>query len=168
MFFSSISLSTPFFPKIPFASPSSSPPPSFRYRKSRLSGAYTAAAAADRTSSHIATTPSYYEVLGIHTNATGQEIKTAYRRLARVSHPDVASNGDKATSAAEFIRIRTAYATLFDAEKRAEYDRHLFWRRQTVPTSPFARSPSASAVASPLGTGFSGYTRRRWETDQCW
>lgn len=94
--------------------------------------------------------------------ATCQEIKTAYRRLARVLHPDVlASNGgreDSSTAANEFMEVHKAYATLSDPEKRADYDRLLF--RQI--------RPYAGSVLSSATTYSSGYTRRNWETDQCW
>ncbi|CAM8878306.1 unnamed protein product [Rhodiola kirilowii] len=69
------------------------------------------------------TTALLYDVLNIQTNATFPEIKQAYRRLARVSHPDVASSGTD-----EFIRIHSAYATLSDPQKRADYDRTMFVR----------------------------------------
>ncbi|CAK9178409.1 unnamed protein product [Ilex paraguariensis] len=135
-----------------------SPPCSARFRPSpnRVSAAY--ATTAERTSSHISSQKSPYEVLGIQMGATCQEIKSAYRRLARIVHPDVASTGLKDTSADEFMKIHTAYATLSDPEKRAVCDRTLFKRQRPV-SSTSAMSYSAS--------GFSGYTCRNWETDQC-
>ncbi|KAL2468235.1 chaperone protein dnaJ 11 [Forsythia ovata] len=90
---------------------------------------------------------SLYDVLGIQMGASCQEIKTAYRKLARSLHPDVASN-----SGDEFIRVHAAYATLSDPEKRANYDMEFFHRRR------------------PAALSTSGYSRRsrNWETDQCW
>ena len=117
--------------------------------------------------SHIATPASLYDVLGIQMDATCQEIKAAYRRLARVSHPDVVGHGEKDTSANEFIKIHTAYATLLDPEKRADYDRTLFRRRRPV-SSPFAMSASAAETGSSSASVFSGRSCLRWETDQCW
>ncbi|MDG6100410.1 J domain-containing protein, partial [Alteromonas sp. ZYF713] len=64
--------------------------------------------------------PSLYEILGISNGATETEIKTAYRRLARISHPDV-----KNCSGEEFIKIHSAYSTLSDPDKRVAYDRRL-------------------------------------------
>lgn len=62
----------------------------------------------------------YYEVLGVGRNATEEEIKKAYRRLARQYHPDV----NKAPDAeAKFKEIKEAYEVLSDKEKRAAYDR---------------------------------------------
>lgn len=58
----------------------------------------------------------YYQALGIDRTASDQEIKTAYRKLAMQHHPD--RGGD----AEEFQKISEAYATLSDAQRRAEYD----------------------------------------------
>jgi curved DNA-binding protein len=61
----------------------------------------------------------YYELLGIARNADLDQIKKAYRKLARTHHPDMS----KAAGAEEkFKDIAEAYATLKDAEKRAAYD----------------------------------------------
>ncbi|MGQ9586500.1 MAG: molecular chaperone DnaJ [Anaerolineae bacterium] len=62
----------------------------------------------------------YYEVLGVPRNASEQEIKKAYRRLARQYHPDVNKEAD---SEARFKEINEAYQVLSDPEKRATYDR---------------------------------------------
>ena len=65
----------------------------------------------------------HYEVLGVGRTANGNEIKKAYRRLARKYHPDV--NGNKAEAEACFKRINEAYEVLSDQEKRAKYDLQL-------------------------------------------
>jgi len=63
----------------------------------------------------------YYEILGVGRNVSQDEIKRAYRRLARQYHPDV-NPGDKAAEE-RFKEINEAYEVLSDAEKRARYDR---------------------------------------------
>ena len=63
----------------------------------------------------------YYEVLGIGRNASDEEIKNAFRNLARKYHPDVSKEED---AEEKFKEINEAYAILYDAEKRAAYDRY--------------------------------------------
>lgn len=63
----------------------------------------------------------YYEVLGIQKGATEDEIKKAYRKMAREYHPDL--HPDKAEECEEKMKeINEAYAVLSDAEKRQKYD----------------------------------------------
>jgi molecular chaperone DnaJ len=65
----------------------------------------------------------YYETLGIERNASDDEIKKAFRKLARVHHPDV-HTGDqqKKVSEEKFKEINEAYEILSDQEKRRRYD----------------------------------------------
>lgn len=65
-------------------------------------------------------TKDYYEILGVKKDASQEEIKKAYRRLARKYHPDVNPN-DK-TAEQKFKEINEAYEVLGDPKKRAEYD----------------------------------------------
>ena len=61
-----------------------------------------------------------YETLGVPKNASQEEIKKAYRKLARQYHPD-RNPGDKAAEA-KFKEVQTAYDVLSDADKRNQYD----------------------------------------------
>jgi molecular chaperone DnaJ len=62
----------------------------------------------------------YYEILGLSRNASSEEIKAAFRKLARQYHPDVSQ---EANAEERFKEINEAYAVLSDQEKRAAYDR---------------------------------------------
>ncbi|KAJ0462973.1 putative DnaJ domain, Chaperone J-domain superfamily [Helianthus annuus] len=115
---------------------------SVRFGRTRVFGAFATAERTGNTSSL-----SLYEVLGVGVGADTLEVKGAYRRLARVLHPDVRSCE---SSADEFMKVHLAYTTLVDPEKRAAYDRSLVLHRRTE--MRFARS----------------HRSRRWETDQCW
>ncbi len=81
----------------------------------------------------------YYEVLGVARNASEQDIKSAYRKLALQHHPD--RNQGDAAAEEKFKEAAEAYAVLSDAEKRARYDR-------------FGHAGVAGAAGGPGGPGF--------------
>jgi len=81
----------------------------------------------------------YYELLGVSRSATTEEIKRAYRRLARQLHPD--ANPDDPEAEARFKEVAVAYETLSDPERRRRYD--LFG----------AEGAAAGAGPGPFGTG---------------
>ena len=62
----------------------------------------------------------YYETMGVARTATAEEIKRAFRKLARIHHPDVAK--DKVAGEAKFKEVNEAYEVLSDPEKRRQYD----------------------------------------------
>ena len=62
----------------------------------------------------------FYDILGVGKNASDDEIKAAFRKLARQYHPDVNKNPD---AEEKFKEINEAYGVLSDADKRARYDR---------------------------------------------
>ncbi len=62
----------------------------------------------------------YYETLGVARGASADDIKQAFRKLARLYHPDVAKN--KVTGEAKFKEINEAYEVLSDSEKKRRYD----------------------------------------------
>jgi curved DNA-binding protein len=64
----------------------------------------------------------YYKVLGINKNATTDEIKAAYRKLARKHHPDLNPNDKEANK--KFQQINEANEVLSDPEKRKKYDQY--------------------------------------------
>ena len=62
----------------------------------------------------------YYEVMGVPKNASEDEIKKAYRKLAKQYHPDLNPNDKVAET--RFKEVNEAYEVLSDKEKRARYD----------------------------------------------
>src|SRR5258708_35373338 len=90
----------------------------------------------------------YYEVLGIKRNAKPEEIKKAYRRLARKYHPDVNPN-DKSAEA-RFKEMTEANDILSDPKKRKVYDRFGEYSEQLADAS--ARGATQGFGGSPRGT----------------
>ena len=63
----------------------------------------------------------YYDLLEVDRTASPEEIKKAYRRLARDLHPD--KNPDNPEAEAKFKQVAAAYETLSDPQRKAHYDR---------------------------------------------
>src|SRR5690349_21086661 len=66
--------------------------------------------------------PDYYHVLGVDKSASDEQIKAAFRKLARKHHPDLNPNDKDANK--KFQQINEAYEVLSDAEKRKKYDQY--------------------------------------------
>lgn len=92
----------------------------------------------------------YYAVLGVARDASADEIKKVYRKLARKYHPDVSKEAD---AAARMSEVNEAYAVLSDAEKRAAYDALGRGRRAGEPFTP---PPDWDAGFEFSGRGFGG------------
>lgn len=86
--------------------------------------------------------PNHYEVLGVTRTARVEDIRLAYRSLARENHPD--RHGGRTT--AEMVRINEAWRVLSDVQRRRNYD-------DTISSSGVAGPPSMSA-ASPVNGQF--------------
>src|ERR1043165_6896178 len=68
---------------------------------------------------HVATYKDYYQIMGVARDASQDEIKRSYRRLARKFHPDVSK---EANAEDKFKEVQEAYEVLKDPQRRAAYD----------------------------------------------
>ncbi len=92
----------------------------------------------------MATTRDYYEVLGVAKNASDNDIKQAYRKLAREHHPDMVKDGDKTAAEKRFKEINEAYQVLSDSQKRKMYDTY------------------GHTAGGPSGQGAGGFSGGQW------
>lgn len=107
----------------------------------------------DAVTRAVASGEDLYELLGVPPEATDDDIRHAYRTLARLHHPDV--NPDEAEAVAEgFRRIAEAYEILGDERERASYDRAL--RLEHMATERAARPGPVASHVAPRPTGAVG------------
>jgi len=130
----------------------------------------------------MATTKDYYEILGVQRNASSEDIKKAYRKLAREHHPDMVKESDKSAAEKRFKEINEAYQVLSDPQKRKMYDQFGHAGEgfagsqgsQGGQYGPFSYTYSSSSGGNPFGDsnfdpfdifedffGFRGYSSRR-------
>lgn len=101
-----------------------------------------------------ATKNDYYQALGVSRNADGEEIRKAYRKLARKYHPDL-NPGDKAAEE-RFKNVQEAYDVLSDDEKRKIYDQFGFYSPNIPPNgAPFSGAGAGAGTTG--GPNFGGF-----------
>ena len=88
----------------------------------------------------------HYQALGVGRDADPEEIRKAYRRLARKHHPDL-NPGDK-TAEDRFKNVQQAYDILSDPKKKQMYDQYGFYSETGMPSGGAQRGP---------GMGFGGF-----------
>jgi curved DNA-binding protein len=101
----------------------------------------------------------YYKILGVERNATKEQIKRAYRELAKKTHPDRNPGNKKAEE--QFKEVNEAYQVLSDPEKRSRYDQlgesYTQWQQGGAPAGGFrwedwfTTNPSAGSVNVEMG-----------------
>ncbi len=104
----------------------------------------------------------YYDVLGVARDASGEEIKKAFRKLALKYHPDKAEDKDKTTAEKKFKEINEANEVLSDPEKRRKYDQlGVNWNHQKQQPAPeqggFGGGYDDASQFHFDGTGFSDF-----------
>lgn len=104
----------------------------------------------------------YYKVLGLSNGATADEVKKAYRKLARKFHPDLNPNDKEAQQ--KFQQINEANEVLSDPEKRAKYDKYgkdwqhgeAYEQARKAQSSQYQGYAGNDAGGNPFGGGFTG------------
>jgi molecular chaperone DnaJ len=107
----------------------------------------------------VAVKRDYYEVLGVGKQASPEELKRAFRKIAMESHPD--RNPDDAVAHARFVEASEAYSVLSDPERRRSYD--VFGHAAVGAGGPvvdFSDMPFGDIFDTFFGGGFGGRARR--------
>jgi molecular chaperone DnaJ len=101
----------------------------------------------------------FYETLGVERDASAEDIRKAYRRLARKHHPDL-NPGDKAAEE-RFKKVQEAYDVLSDSKKRAMYDQVGFYSENGMPGGgPGTGAPNMGFGGFDFGDYFTRGSRR--------
>lgn len=97
----------------------------------------------------------YYKILGVAENASAEEVKAAYKKLAKKHHPD--KNGGDELSQEVFKKVKAAYETLSDSVGRRRYDveRNTPPVAQPSPQQPLYRKRSGASASSKENTRYS-------------
>lgn len=104
-----------------FRRPAAGPP-----SRTLLRALATTARQGVRTAEQQQQQPTFYELLGISAEGTSfEDVRAAYRRMARKYHPDVSPPGAAGEHTRRFIQVQEAYETLSDPSRRSSYDRAL-------------------------------------------
>ncbi len=82
----------------------------------------------------------HYDTLGLTPTATGEEIRRAFRDLAKKLHPDASGRSTEAA----FSRVQSAYDVLIDPQRREQYD-------ASLPTGQFSSRPGSAGEPQPAG-----------------
>lgn len=97
----------------------------------------------------------HYQTLGIATGATPDEVKQAYRKLAKQFHPDAQKSGtqksgpqNKASTHDRIAKVNAAYEVLGDANERRQYDQQRRLRAEAAATERSSRAASAASVGA--------------------
>jgi curved DNA-binding protein CbpA len=91
----------------------------------------------------------YYEILGVDPQASADEVRAAFRRLARDSHPDRFTPDERGSAEREFQIVTEAYNVLSDPARRARYDQGLTGFSRTGMANP--REVARALVAKAVG-----------------
>jgi hypothetical protein len=98
-------------------------------------------------------TATLYTVLGVRQSASGSDVRSSYRRLARITHPDVNHEPD---AHEQFIKLQRAYEVLSNPRSRARYDAGLLLEesaKRTIDTTPSWARPPDTGYKPPLRCG---------------
>ncbi len=99
----------------------------------------------------------YYSVLGVSRTASQDDIKKAYRRLARQYHPDLHTGPRKAQMEDKFKELNSAYEVLSEPETRKKYDRYgPNWREAEAFERARQEAAARAGARREAGTDFSG------------